>query len=37
MLEEDLMKNDGNIDLASDNSGTRTVPETVETTETYSQ
>ena len=37
MTEEDLLTNDGNIDLVSDNSETRTVSETGETIGTYSE
>ena len=37
MIEEDLMTNDGSIDLVSDNSETRTVSKTGETTETDSE
>ena len=37
MIEEDLITNDGNIDLVSNNSETRTVSETGQTTKTYSE
>ena len=36
-IEDDLMVNDGNIDMISDNSETRTVSDTGETTETDSE
>ena len=37
MIEEDLMTNDRNVDLVSDNSETRTVSKTGETIEMYKE